>query len=108
MRVNVVLCIIFLLAVHFMGAADAAEKKISTSDRIAQMVEGRVTGTRKKQTRMSKKLEESDERKENQKLVPRAKNKVTKTIDSYAEQKAKAKKTRANHQSNKQGLRRIG
>ena len=87
-----------------------ARERQSTSDRIAKLVEGSLSKTRKKST--AKKLNENDERKaeveERQKLVPKAKNKIVKPIDSYSEQKAKALKMRADHKSNKQGLRRIG
>lgn len=86
-----------------------AKREKSKSDRIADMVKGSLSKTRKKST--SKKLDESDLRRAEiekmQKLVTKA-TKFTKEIDSYAEQKAKAMKKRADAKSQKQGLRRIG
>lgn len=107
MTAGLLLCLTLLLIDMVVVVA---QEKESTSDRIAKLVAGSLTKTRKKST--AKKLNENDERKaeieERQKLVPRTKNKIVKPIASYAEQKAKAQKMRAGHQSNKQGLRRIG
>ena len=77
-------------------------REVSKSDRISQIVEARLN--------KSKGRKGSTARADGggQVLTPKPKNKVTKVIDSYAQQRAKAMKLRSNFKSEKKGIRRIG
>ena len=77
-------------------------RELSTSDRISQIVEGRLSKSK------GRKDSRSASGGGGQPLTQKPENKVTKGIDSYAQQRAKALKLRANHRSVKEGIRRIG
>ena len=77
-------------------------RETSKSDRISQIVEGRLNKNKvRKGTKVRADVGE-------QSLTPAPKNKITKVIDSYAQQRAKAIKLRSNFKSEKKGIRRIG
>ena len=93
------LCALFMCCILFVTSRD-----ISTSDRISQIVESRMKRSGSKRA-MAIVSPGSGEK---QPLSKKPRNVVTKTIDSYAQQRAKAMKLRADHRSEKKGLRRIG
>ena len=95
--------VLWLVVIVFIALSRSRE--ISTSDRISQIVEGRLAKSRGSKASRAGERSAQGER---QPLTPKPKNKVTKVIDSYAQQRAKAMKMRANHKSEKKGIRRIG
>lgn len=81
---------------------DLAAFSSSLSDRIASLVRSSV-GKETKNKHIARR-----EPRRAQALVPKPKNEITKVIDSYAQQKAKAMKKRLDVKDQKTGIRRRG
>lgn len=81
---------------------DLAAFSNSLSDRISSLVRSSV-GKEKTNKHIARR-----EPRKAQALVPKPKNEITKKIDSYAQQKAKAMKKRIDVEPQKKGVRRRG